>query len=156
METVTPTIGACQIGKSSQVVTLLEPYSKSVRTDLVSAETPSGSEFSSKLPVLTTSSTGSAHPSAACPSTTTVSVKTIWEEKQKISLSRERRATRILGIVMGVFVACWWVFFSVCFCYWNFCFSRIFAFLKFFFSKSLFYDLQKELFSRFCPLSCFG
>lgn len=36
--------------------------------------------------------------------TATVSVTKYWEERQKISLSRERRAARILGIVMGVFV----------------------------------------------------
>ncbi|KFB51134.1 AGAP002519-PA-like protein [Anopheles sinensis] len=33
------------------------------------------------------------------------------EEKQKISLSKERRAARILGIIMGVFVVCWLPFF---------------------------------------------
>lgn len=41
----------------------------------------------------------------------TVKVFACWEEKQRISLSRERRAARVLGIVMGVFVLCWLPFF---------------------------------------------
>ncbi|KAK8772981.1 hypothetical protein V5799_012486 [Amblyomma americanum] len=40
-----------------------------------------------------------------------VKVFACWEERQRISLSRERRAARVLGIVMGVFVLCWLPFF---------------------------------------------
>lgn len=35
------------------------------------------------------------------------------EEKQRISLSKERRAARTLGIIMGVFIACWVPFFML-------------------------------------------
>lgn len=50
-------------------------------------------------PTTTTMSTTSELTSAA--STINTQVSQIWEEKQRISLSRERKAARVLGIVMG-------------------------------------------------------
>ncbi|XP_046835538.1 tyramine receptor 1 [Vespa crabro] len=42
---------------------------------------------------------------------TTATVYQFIEERQRISLSKERRAARTLGVIMGVFVVCWLPFF---------------------------------------------
>ena len=50
----------------------------------------------------------------------TGTLRNFLEEKQRISLSLERRAARTMGIIMGAFVVCWLPFF-VCYVVMPFC-----------------------------------
>ena len=60
----------------------------------------SSSRSKSQLRVEYESSCGSSMPAST--GTGSASVAQVWEEKQRISLSRERKAARVLGIVMGI------------------------------------------------------
>ncbi|XP_071448620.1 tyramine receptor 1 [Hetaerina americana] len=58
--------------------------------------------------------TAASSPSAPLvkrPVGTSAPVHQFIEERQRISLSKERRAARTLGVIMGVFVVCWLPFF---------------------------------------------
>ncbi|XP_015585444.1 putative tyramine receptor 2 isoform X2 [Cephus cinctus] len=62
-------------------------------------------------PTVTTTIGTGGHRRQAETTTTSTAVYQFIEERQRISLSKERRAARTLGVIMGVFVVCWLPFF---------------------------------------------
>ncbi|XP_034939360.1 putative tyramine receptor 2 [Chelonus insularis] len=71
-------------------------------------------EAATEVTINATPSRTSSHPrrhGVTTMNTTSTTVYQFIEERQRISLSKERRAARTLGVIMGVFVVCWLPFF---------------------------------------------
>ncbi|XP_044735723.1 probable G-protein coupled receptor No18 [Chrysoperla carnea] len=92
-------------GGTTQITT---PLTTSLTDSPLSTDSPQKDQ-NVQLLVTTPSLTVPPAPIANKPKS--VSVYQFIEEKQRISLSKERRAARTLGIIMGVFVVCWLPFF---------------------------------------------
>lgn len=90
----------------TSAATVIVNVQENSKSEVVAIESATRRVEKAKKNVYKESSSGSLKVKAKGKETATgegmSSVKRFWEEKQKISLSRERRATRILGIVMGM------------------------------------------------------
>ncbi|XP_060067200.1 tyramine/octopamine receptor-like [Ylistrum balloti] len=95
-----PNISSDPASEASNEQVVKENKHLKAKSKTVTASDPSGSSGETRVYLAVNNNQVSAQ-----------KISSFFEQKQRISLSKERRAARILGFIMGAFIFCWLPFF---------------------------------------------